>query len=78
MDEQSKGSGPKAPEDFGIADLISSQVIDHKSGHDQSPPPSAAKSQERAEIPPYKPNAAPKSSLAERLRKGPEGEENSK
>jgi|GEM_PF-7133136 len=78
MDGESKGPGPKPPEDFGIADLVSSQVIDHKPGHDQSPPPAAAKSQERAELPPYKPNTAPRSSLAERLRKGPEGEENSK
>jgi len=77
MDGESKGPGPKPPEAFGIADLIPGQVIDHKPGYDQSPPP-AAEGQEQAELPPYKPNAAPKTSLAERLRKGVTGKEEPK
>ena len=38
----------------------------------------SAEGQEQAELPPYKPNAAPKTSLAERLRKGVTGKEEPK
>ena len=48
------------------------EVGDHKPGYDPSPPPTdasrTAQEREGAVLPPYKPDAAPKTPLAERKR----------
>ncbi len=76
MDGKPNNVGPASTEALGIADLIAGQVIDHKPGHDQSPPP-ATETQGQAQ-PPSQPNAAPGTSLAARLRQGLKGKEESK
>jgi hypothetical protein len=57
--------GPEPTEALGIVDLITGKITDHKPGHDQSSPQAA---QDQAELPPSEPNAAPRASLADRLR----------
>ena len=77
MNGTSKDKAPQPTEALGIADLIAGQVIEHKPGHDQSPPP-AARAQGQAELPPSQPHAAPGTSLAERLRQRLKRQEESK
>jgi hypothetical protein len=69
--------GPKPPEALGIADLITQHVVDHKPGYDQTPPP-AVLDEGQGELPPHKPDAAPRTSLSERLRQGLTNEEETK
>jgi len=73
MEDPSKNKAPQPPEAFGIAELITSHVVDHRPGYDDSPPAVAVS--EQAELPPHRPGAAPRTSLAERLRQGLTGEE---
>jgi len=80
--DPSKDNEPHPREPFGqpTTGQVDRQVSDQKPGHDPSPPPAesaekAGQDREPAVLPPFKPDAASRVPLAERIRQQPASQE---
>jgi hypothetical protein len=74
--ENPEADRPQPREAYGnlVTTGTRSGYSNHKPGHEKSRPP-AAKAAEQAKLPPHNPDKVPKTSLAERIRRGLAGKE---